>query len=165
MDVFPLDGCPQGLRRKVQKIWALLFSLYVVGQAPTNHGKAVETIGKIGLMFAPTWKLKCKIWKLCEKQMSRYSIPECDHITELCAGPGYMRNEYPKEAFEYPIRKSFEGYKLPIPVGYDVYLKMAFGNYMELPPKEKRIAHHEYELIDLENSYKKYRGVSYYVKG
>ena len=25
MDIFPLDGCPSGLKRKAQKIWALLF--------------------------------------------------------------------------------------------------------------------------------------------
>lgn len=165
MDVFPLDGCPQGIQRKAQKIWALLYSLYVVGKPPKNHGKVVESIGKFGLMLVPTWKLKCKVWKFCERQMSKYPASECDYITELCAGPGYMQNEYPKEAFAYPIRKLFEGYDLPIPVGYDTYLKMAFGDYMELPPEEKRVAHHEYELIDLNTGYKQYRGIKYYMKG
>lgn len=165
MDVFPLDGCPKGIKRKAQKVWALLYSLYVVGKAPTNHGKAVESIGKIGLMLVPGWKLKCKVWKFCEKQMSKYLITECDYITELCAGPGYMQNDYPKEAFDHPIMKTFEGYELPIPVGYDAYLKMAFGNYLELPPEEKRVAHHEYELIDLNTGYKQYRGIKYFTKG
>lgn len=164
MDIFPLDGCPKGIKRKKQKIWALLYSLFVVDNAPTNHGGIIETIGKIGLSLVPTWKQKCKIWGFCEKQMSKYPIEECDFITELCAGPGYMQNEYPSTAFAYPIRKSFEGHMLPIPVGYDVYLKMAFGDYMKLPPVEKRVAHHEYEIIDLENGYKKYRGVKYYTK-
>lgn len=164
MDIFPLDGCPTGIERKKQKIWALLYSLYVVENAPTNHGKIVELIGKIGLGLVPTWALKCKVWKFCEKQMSKYSIADCNYITELCAGPGYMKNEYPKEAFLKPVRKSFEGHMLPIPNGYDTYLKMAFGDYLKLPPIEKRVAHHEYELIDLDNGYRKYRGVKYFTK-
>ena len=161
MDIFPIDGCPKGRKRKMQKIWALLFSLYAVENAPTNHGKIVELAGKLGLLLGPTWKLRCKVWKFCEKQMSKYDIEDCDYITELCAGPGYMQNEYPKGAFAHPVRRKFEGHCLPIPVGYDTYLKMAFGDYMQLPPAEKRVAHHEYELIDLENGYKKYKGIYY----
>ena len=161
MDIFPLDGCPGGKKRKMQKLWALLFSLYAVENAPTNHGKIVELAGKIGLAIIPTWKLRCKVWRFCEKQMSKYRIEDCDYITELCAGPGYMQNEYPKEAFDYPVRRMFEGHMLPIPVGYDAYLSMAFGDYMKLPPIEKRVAHHEYEFIDLDNGYLKYKGIEY----
>jgi lipopolysaccharide cholinephosphotransferase len=41
LDVLPLDGCPTGFRRKMQKFWALLYSLFIVGKAPENHGKAI----------------------------------------------------------------------------------------------------------------------------
>ena len=57
----------------------------------------------------------------------------------------------------------FEGHMLPIPVGYDGYLSMAFGDYMQLPPEEKQVCHHEYEFMDMENSYQNYRGKYYYV--
>ena len=52
---------------------------------------------------------------------------------------------------------------MPIPQGYDVYLRTAFGDYMKLPPKEKQKPHHDAIFIDLNNSYKKYKGV-YYLK-
>ena len=47
---------------------------------------------------------------------------------------------------------------MPIPVGYDAYLKMAFGDYMQLPPKEKQIPKHEAVLIDVDRGYEYYRG-------
>jgi lipopolysaccharide cholinephosphotransferase len=36
---------------------------------------------------------------------------------------------------------SFEGEEFNIPSGWDVYLKGIYGNYMELPPIEKRTSH------------------------
>ena len=74
-----------------------------------------------------------------------------------------MKKEYPKEYFRSAYRTEFEGHLWPIPIGYDGYLKMAFGDYMQLPPEDKRVCHHEHELIDVDNSYRIYRGIYYYV--
>ena len=38
----------------------------------------------------------------------------------------------------------FEGYDFPIPAGYDMVLKKIYGNYMEFPPENKRVAHHDF---------------------
>lgn len=163
LDVLPIDGCPTGWRRKTQKLWALLYSLFVVGKAPENHGKAVYALGKVALTLVKPKSWRYGLWRLCEKRMSRYAIDDCEYITELCSGPHYMQNEYPKALFEKPIRVDFEGHSLPIPVGYDGYLKMAFGDYMALPPKEKQICHHEYEFMDMHNCYTLYKGKYYCV--
>ena len=40
----------------------------------------------------------------------------------------------------------FEGYKFPILKCYDYLLKLSYGDYMQLPPKEKRIPHHNYKI-------------------
>ena len=164
LDVLPLDGCPTGLKRKIQKLWALLYSLFIVGKAPENHGKAVYFGGKILLGVFYSKKIRYRIWRFCEKEMSKYPISECEYVTELCSGPHYMQNEYPKEYFENQLCVDFEGYKLPIPIGYDGYLKMAFGDYMQLPEPEKQVCHHEFEVMDMENSYRLYRGKNYYIK-
>lgn len=164
LDVLPIDGCPTGWRRKSQKLWALLYSLFVVGKAPENHGKAVYALGKMALVLVRPASWRYGLWRLCEKKMSRYAIADCEYITELCSGPHYMQNEYPKAWFEKAIRVDFEGHQLPIPVGYDGYLKMAFGNYMALPPEDKRVCHHEYEFMDMHNSYTAYKGKYYCAK-
>ena len=164
LDVIPLDGCPQGFQRKMLKLWALLYSLYIVGKAPENHGKAVYGAGRLLLMLVPSKAMRYKIWRFCEKKMTQYPIADCSYITELCTGPHYMKNEYPKEYFASAVRVPFEGHMMPIPAGYDGYLRMAFGDYMQLPPKEKQVCHHEYEILDMEHSYRMYRGTHYFTK-
>ena len=162
LDVFPLDGYPASkFARKKQIFWALIYSLYLAQIVPQNHGKAVSLLGKMMLWIVPSKKLRYKIWKFAEKQMSKYKIEDCDSITELCAGPGYMKNRYPKEAFTSAVFHNFEGYEMPLPKGYDAYLRIAFGDYMKLPPKEKQVAHHDVAFWDLNNSYKKYKGIEY----
>ena len=50
---------------------------------------------------------------------------------------------------------------MTFPVGYDIYLKTAFGDYMTPPPKEKQVPHHDAVITDMENSYIKYKGEYY----
>ena len=162
LDVFPLDGYPSSkFARKKQIFWALIYSLYLAQIVPQNHGKIVSLLGKMMLRVVPSKKLRYRIWKFAEKQMSKYKIEDCDSITELCAGPGYMKNRYPKEAFTSAVLHTFEGQEMPLPKGYDAYLRIAFGDYMKLPPKEKQAAHHDVAFWDLNNSYKKYKGIEY----
>ena len=162
LEILPLDGCPNGrFKRKMQIIWALLFTMFIVNEPPTSKGKLFEILGRIALFLTPTYWLKYKIARLAEKRMTRFPIKKCDKITELYARYQYMTNEYPKEIFESAVYKNFEGHEVPIPVGYDTYLKMAFGDYMKLPPEESRIPKHDIVFYDLNNSYKKYKGKYY----
>ena len=151
MDVFPLDGCPQGAKRKIQKFWALIYSLYRAQIVPKNHGKLLAFGSNVLLKMVPSKKLRLKIWKFAEKQMSKYSIDDCEYITELCTGPHYMQNEYPKQIFSDVVYKGFEGLQMPIPIGYDEYLHIAFGDYMRLPEKSKQVPHHDVVLCDLQH--------------
>ena len=94
--------------------------------------------------------IRYAIWSKAKKEMTKYDIDDCRSITELCSGPGYMRNRYKKEWFETYVEVPFEDRMLPIPVGAKSYLRKTFGNYMELPPEEKRVAEHNCIAIDLE---------------
>ena len=166
LDVLPLDGYPKGkMQRKLQCFWALLYSLYCAQLVPENHGKKVAFLGKTALTMVPSKKMRYLIWKFAEKQMTKYDIDKCEGITELCSGPGYMKNWYPKEAFTHAVFKKFEDIEMPIPVGYDAYLKIAFGDYMQMPPVEKRVGHHEALFMDLSKTYKEYKGIYYCKKG
>ena len=46
------------------------------------------------------------------------------------------------DSFEYGM---FEGKKYRIPIGYDEYLAIFYGNYMEFPPESKRVSHHVFK--------------------
>ena len=162
LDIIPLDGCPSGsFARKMQKMWALVFSLFCAQSVPQNHGGVLAAGSKVLLGCIRGAGLRYKIWTYAEKKMSKYRIKDCDLITELCSGPGYMRNEYPKEIFASAVYKEFEGGLEPLPCGYDQYLRIAFGDYMQLPPAEKQVPHHDCVCLDLNKPYKDYYGIAY----
>ena len=56
-----------------------------------------------------------------------------------------------KELFKEFIKVEFEGRKYPAPIGYDTWLRNIYGDYMKLPPVEKRVSHHEFEAYKLED--------------
>ena len=160
LEIIPLDGCPSSrILRRGQILTALIYQIYMNQEPPTSKGKLLETVGRLLLWLAPTWKRRYRIAKWCEKRMSRFSFDRCDKTTELCSRYQYMVNEYPHHAFESAVYRSFEGLEMPIPVGYDAYLRMAFGDYMCLPPEEARIPKHEAVCVDVEHGYETYRGV------
>lgn len=49
------------------------------------------------------------------------------------------------EVFDGYVDVEFEGHQLPVIKGYDAYLKRQYGDYMQLPPEEKRVAKHDYK--------------------
>lgn len=162
IDIFPLDVAPvKGYQRKIQKLWALIYAIYCSQQIPQNHGPFFAGLGKVLLCLAPTKHNKYHIWKFAEKQMTKYKYKKTGFVTELCVGPRYMGNVYPEKDFSAAEKVVFEDTILPIPIGYDNYLSNVFGEYMQLPPKEQQVAHHETVFIDPDNPYTKYKGIYY----
>lgn len=49
-----------------------------------------------------------------------------------------------KSWFADRVLHQFEDYHFYIPVGYDALLTACYGNYMTLPPEEKRVTHHRF---------------------
>ena len=162
LDVLPLDYYPaNGLSRKKQVIAALVYSLFCAQTIPEKHGGIMKWGSQVLLALIPSKKLRYKIWKKAEAEMTKYTKEESDGITELCSGPYYMKKKYPISSFEDALWLPFEETELPIPIGYDDYLRTAFGDYMTPPPVEKQVAHHDAVLVDLEKSYTHYKGEYY----
>ena len=54
---------------------------------------------------------------------------------------------------EKELTSEFEDMKIYVPENHDEYLKHLYGNYMQLPPEEKRKSHHDYVYENLEKCY------------
>lgn len=155
MDIFPIDGCPKGkFKRTLQKLNAMIYSLFLAQIVPENHGGIMALGSKFLLSIVKSPRAREKKWRNAERRMSKYKISDCEYITELCEGVHSMQPEYPKEWFASAVYREFEGLQMPIPVGYDPYLKKAFGDYMTPPPEDKQKPHHDMILVDTERSYK-----------
>ena len=150
LDVFPLDAAPNGrLARRAQLFWTMLYSLFLAQVVPENHGGLLAFGSRLLLGIFRGKKVREKIWRFSEKQMSKYSFEENDFVTELCSGPYWMKFEYPKRIYEGVATVNFEGIELTCMVGYDEYLRMVFGDYMTEPPEEEQVPHHDIAVLDL----------------
>ena len=77
-------------------------------------------------------------------------------VTGYTWSKNIRRYTFPAELFDEIIELPFEDTTIRCPARYDEYLTLQFGeDYMELPPEEKRSSHHT-EVVDTNNSYKKY---------
>lgn len=69
---------------------------------------------------------------------------------------GYRRNVFFAEDFSAVTYLDFEGVKIPAPKGYDRILTTLYGDYMKLPPVEKRGQWHSDSFVDPDKPYTHY---------
>lgn len=151
LDVFPLDVAPDGrFARKMQFVWTMIYSLFLAQIVPENNGGLMAFGSKVLLGIFRGKKIRNKIWRMAERHMTKYKLSENKCVTELCAGPKWMRPEYPKRIYEGVDYVTFEGLRMPCMSGYDEYLTMVFGDYMTPPPKEQQKPHHDIAYLDLD---------------
>ena len=65
-----------------------------------------------------------------------------------CMDPVMLSKSIHPEDIEKSILQKFEGIQLPIPSGYDRFLKGEYGDYMTLPPIDERESHYAMVEID-----------------
>lgn len=165
IDVFPLDVAPNGqFSHRIQRLWAMVYALFSEQVVPTTHGGIVAWGSRVLLSLFRAQPTRFRIWKFAEKRMTKYNGHPTGLVTELCVGPKYMGNRYPAAAFSAAEMKPFENTMMPLPVGYDVYLKQVFGDYMTRPPKAQQKPHHDAVFIDPDHSFQRYAGKYYLVK-
>ena len=76
-------------------------------------------------------------------------------VANLCGYWG-KREILPASLLAETCDVEFEGLYFKGPKEYDKYLTRIYGDYMKLPPVEKRVSHHYCEVIDLDKPYTEY---------
>lgn len=79
--------------------------------------------------------------KINKIAMKRNEETNCPYLFEMVAG-ALCKEPFPKEVFDSYIEMQFENRRYMSVRDYDKYLTSTFGDYMTLPPIEKRIRHH-----------------------
>ena len=165
IDVIPIDGVAPGkLGQIFQMIDSMIYCCFNFQRLPDHKSKLVYYATKLALGVFRSPKIRYLLWKGAEQRIAKYGTKQSALVASFGEGPSIMKMRFPREWFENPAYLDFEGHSMPVPADPDQYLKISFGDYMQLPPEEERIARHNTAFIDLDHSYTQYKGIHYCVE-
>lgn len=148
IDIFPLDYIPeQAFGRLLQRCYAeyawLVMAKY---RNATRLGKCIAAILNIGYSDERyVSRIRRIERRICNKYRKTSKVALLSYGARAADAKYYFEAEWFR-----PVDIAFEKSRFLIMEGYDACLKMSYGNYMELPPPEKRISSHYAAEIDLD---------------
>lgn len=153
VDIYPFDGWGNTLDegRKIEKsfYWdRLLISLAACNKyVPSYHNNAIRSAIKlIAYKFAKKMSITALLKKADDKA-KKYKYNDCDQVGCTCwIDIADLKMRY-KRSLLKPVLHKFEEYEFYIPEGYDEILRGNYGDYMQFPPEEDRVPHHEYKVF------------------
>lgn len=150
IDIYPLDGIgndPEKARKKIQ--WRK--RLYSIGWNSTIRKAVPPTkkgiLAKVGKYLIYAWA-KSKdpgyFFAKFDKLADLYDYESSDYVAVVT----WDNRLYPmkKEWLLDCVKMPFESILVRAPREYDPILREVYGDYMQLPPVEKRHATHSYKL-------------------
>lgn len=146
IDVFPIDGVPQQKHKQELHYW------YLLGLRKLSSLLFVNTISRPffqrygARLIQKIFPLK-KIFllNLINKRLKKYNFDDCDYVANYCGVWG-KKEIMLKEYFGIPTKYPFENQQFNGVNNFDAYLTTLYGNYMTLPPENKRKSHHDYTV-------------------
>ena len=152
VDVYPLDGAGNTVEEytKRKNESSRYASLCFLSTRKTIKRENTASFFKYLLKFPAFF-----IAKLLGRDFFMHKLEqiqnECDYENSkyigcmIWASDDGIRGIFPKEWFKETIDVEFEGAMFKAPIEYDKVLTHGYGKYLELPPENKRIAHHYYD--------------------
>lgn len=165
IDIMPVYGLPQG---SIKQYFASILSdiyLFLNRRFRLDYDQQITILNKV------LWKM-LKVLKRgrnfnyyiekSERVLGKYPFDNSNKIIFSWRQRPYFfrktnyKNVFFYEDFKNDIEVPFEDTTIKVPIGYDRYLRMDFGDYMQLPPLDKRAPRHNADIIDMNRSYRYY---------
>ena len=149
IDIFPIYGLPNytsQLDDYVDKMLQLN-DIYKVKACPQTWNYSKNKFKKI-IKSIVKFPMYCKYKNIASKKRILSLLEENNYNKTKYVG--YILSAYEKKeildkrVFDKAIPMKFEDEYFNVPIGYDQYLKQIYGDYMKLPPLEKRQSHHNF---------------------
>lgn len=147
IDIAPIIGLPPNLNKAKIYFNGIIFYRNMLGLKKMKFRKGRSILKQLGLLLAkvPLAFVSYKmINEMIDKKCKKYPIEDSKYV--ICVGSFNPSKEIiEKEKMGIPMRLPFETGCFSAPSGYDAWLKRIFGDYMVLPPEEKRISRHTFK--------------------
>ena len=136
IDIFPLIGTPNDPHER---------------EAFLSEMKKFNGLALVSDRYPEVSKFtpeEIQAWK--KKLFYKSDINNSDQLVEFSFGDYYT---FDAQGLHNPIEVQFEDTVIPISGAYHNDLQNHYGDYMKLPPKEKRTTHNKYAIVDFDNPY------------
>lgn len=149
LDIFPLDGMPANkihnklrqLRLLNRRMW-LQISVFdeiieLQKKRPWHENLIIAIVKRTPIQKFVSYD---KMWLKLDKAMKAYPADGAKYLVNFM---GYykFKDMIPREVYGNGAKYEFEGEYFNGPEDYDKFLKHLYGDYMKLPPEDKRNKH------------------------
>ena len=149
IDVFPIDGLPDTEKKTKNLYCKIRFLRKILVASHLQHIEGRNLFSKVFYFLArfPSRMIGSKrlsIW--LDRIERKYPFEEQQYIGVTTSGVHFLEEKMPKKDYLPVIEVEFVGKKYHAPQNYDHYLTQLYGNYMELPPEDKRNSQHGFTM-------------------
>ena len=146
IDVFVIDGLGEDLQkaqahyRQIRKIRDILTVKIVQLSSNRNFIRNLELmVLKVLISCLPYHSIQKRIIKM----MKKFNFENSEYAGNL--NFGNENRIFKRSMYESLTTHKFEDASFFILKDYETYLSKVYGDYMQLPPEEKRVTHHAFE--------------------
>lgn len=150
IDLFPVDDLSDNYEEAIaiiKKCYWYNLKLQIKTITWSDNRSIIKNIvlmlGKLALSTQSISKILKSYDRFCRKNKSGKDTKYVGVLTGL--NTTSKGNVFERKWFNETLRCEFEGCDFPAPVGYDKLLRNFYGDYMQLPPKDKQVTHHSFE--------------------
>lgn len=150
IDIFPLDSVDEDKQRFDERKYLIEESHKRIWQCRyyMREWKGVRSL--VHIKDSLLWLLNVRNARKTINQLVNYHNDLCinfassdSKMMSMLVFPVYIQRDWsPKNVFEETIPIPFEDTCFQVMKGYDEWLRIIYGDYMQLPPEEKRKAGH-----------------------
>ena len=159
IDVFPVENFPdsailrfvRGLRSELYRIIAGLVFEYETFRKESRWNTHISIKRKVYYLAGKLLSLrKSDKWYDILDRINQFDDEKTKMVCIPSGRKHYFGEIYTREEITGMVKLPFESLNLPVPKGYDTYLKTLYGDYSVIPPEDKR-EHHYIRFIRFEN--------------
>lgn len=105
----------------------------------------------LGLLSVFTYSYKDGILQKLKQHDVEHNCKEGEYyvLFSSCFAYKYEKEIFKRKWFDDYCLMPFEGIEVRVPIDYDAYLTHVYGDYMQLPPEEKRVTRHYHYYVNL----------------
>lgn len=155
IDVFPIEGLPSDdktLKSHYAKIVALRKLARVASLKHMEGGSVAAHVWHLAAWVPAKIAGYTRLSQAIQRVATTYDFDECERVGVMTAPIHTVEECVMKRDYVQKTNIVFEGRNFYAPGNAHTYLSQLYGDYMQLPPEEKRRSHHSFKVYRRKSS-------------